>query len=171
MRTLLAAVVGISCVIVSTAQDKAKPQDNKFDAEKLNGTWKVSGGKKGTVDPTEDAKKTVVTFSKDKMVMEMKNPMGDMKFEFKYTIDAKVTPVAIDLEITDGPIGKGEKRKGIIELKGDELKLSYPSEEGDRPAKFEDGKSHSFSLKREKAGKKEEKKAEEKKDAATTIIK
>jgi len=103
--------------------------------------------------------------------MEMKGPMGDMKFEFKYTIDAKVTPVAIDLEITEGPIGKGEKRKGILELKDDTLKLSYPPEEGDRPAKFDDGKSHSFTLKKEKAEKKEEKKLEEKKDAATRVIK
>jgi uncharacterized protein (TIGR03067 family) len=159
MRTLLAALLGVSCLVVTAA-------DDKFDQDKLNGTWKVSGGKKGGTDASDDAKKTTVTFTKDKMVMEMKTPMGDMKFEFKYTIDAKATPAAIDLEITEGPIGKGEKRKGIIELKGDDLKLAYPPEEGDRPAKFDDGKAHSFTLKKDKAEKKDEKlvdKAEEKK--------
>jgi uncharacterized protein (TIGR03067 family) len=153
MRTLLAALLGVSCLVATAA-------DDKFDQDKLNGTWKITGGKKGGTDASDDAKKTTITFTKDKMVMEMKGPMGDMKFEFKYTIDAKATPVAIDLEITEGPIGKGEKRKGILELKDDGLKLAYPPEEGDRPAKFDDGKAHSFTLK--KAETKEEKKEEKK---------
>jgi uncharacterized protein (TIGR03067 family) len=177
MRTLLAAVLGVVVLATGRSDNKkveAGLEDVKFDADKLYGTWKITGGKKGGTDATDDAKKTVVTISKDKLVMEMKGPMGDMKFEFKYTIDAKVTPVAVDLEITEGPIGKGEKRKGILELKGDDLKLAYPPEEGDRPAKFDDGKSHSFTLKKDKAEKKEEKKEEKKveeKKVATPVIK
>ncbi|HEY2786688.1 MAG TPA: TIGR03067 domain-containing protein, partial [Fimbriiglobus sp.] len=132
MRTLLAAILGVTFLGGASA-------DEKFDADKLMGTWKITDGKKGTEKLTDDAKKTVVTFAKDKLTMTMNGPMGEMKFEFKYSIDAKVSPVAIDLEITKGPIGEGSKAKGILELKGDDLKIEYPPMEGDRPTKFDDG--------------------------------
>ena len=156
MRTLLAAVVGFVFLVGTQA-------DDKFEADKLNGTWKVTAGKKAGTDISEDAKKTVVAITKDKLTMTMNTAMGEMKFDFKYTIDAKATPVSIDLEITDGPIGKGEKRKGILVLKDDELKLAYAVEAGDdRPTKIDDAKAHCFTLKREKVEKKNEKKEEKK---------
>jgi uncharacterized protein (TIGR03067 family) len=171
MRTLLASVVLVGFGTAALA-------DDKFETEKLMGEWKVTDGKKGGDKIGDDAKKTVITFEKEKMTMKLSSPMGEMVFEFKYTIDAKVSPVAIDLEIAKGPIGEGSKAKGIIELKGDELKLSYPPMDGDRPAKMDDGKNHYFVLKKAEKKeekkveeKKEEKKVEEKKEAATKVIK
>ena len=64
-----------------------------------------------------------------------------------------IHPIA--LEITDGPVGKGEKRKGIIALDGDTLKLAYHSTDATAaaPKDFDAKKgsgNHSFTLKREK---------------------
>lgn len=124
--------------------------DAKFDPKNLEGTWTfVSGMKAGTKSSDDELKKMTVTVKGDEM--RMKSDQGE--FVFKLTFDAKANPVAVDMEITDGPIGKGEKNKGIVELKGDEFKICYPGMGGDRPAKFDGEKNHLFVLKKKKADK------------------
>jgi uncharacterized protein (TIGR03067 family) len=82
-------------------------------------------------------------------VMKMKTPDGE--FVFKLTFNDKKSPVEVDIEITEGPIGKGSTTKGIVELKDDELKLCYDSSTtGDRPAKFDGEKAHYFVFKKKK---------------------
>jgi uncharacterized protein (TIGR03067 family) len=49
---------------------------------------------------------------------------------------------------------KGSTSKGIVELKGEELKMCYDSTgSGDRPTKFDGEKNHLFVLKKKKADK------------------
>ena len=75
------------------------------------------------------------------------------KFVIKYKLDPTKTPVAIDLEITDGPQGVGSKAEGIIALDKAELKICYPAMGGARPKEFatkEDSGLHLFVLKAKK---------------------
>jgi len=70
----------------------------------------------------------------------------------KYTLDTKTSPVSLSMEMTESPFGAGAMSKGIIEVKGDELKMCYATE-GDAPKKFETkegSNSHLFVLKRSK---------------------
>ncbi len=72
----------------------------------------------------------------------------------KYELDAKKNPVTIKFTMTESPFGPGAVANGIIELKGDELKVCYASTEGgEAPKKFEAKQGsghHCFLLKRSK---------------------
>jgi uncharacterized protein (TIGR03067 family) len=56
-----------------------------------------------------------------------------------YKIDAKATPVAITMTGKEGP-SKDFVSEGIIEIKGDEVKLCYAMPKEERPKKFESPK-------------------------------
>lgn len=153
---LFAAVVAVAAVGGVWAEDKKEPA--KFDASKLEGKWMatefVKGGEK---QDTKDLKDPAV-ITKD--TIKVKSAAGE--FEFKYTLDTKADPVAIDMEITAPEGLKGAKAKGIIKLDGDKLSLTYdPSPDGKRPEKFESKKEtmvHSIVMTKAKEEKKEEKK-------------
>ena len=145
----LSLVVALGVALAARAEDVKK--DAKFDASKMEGKWTyVSGTRAGeTVEKDHLVGEVVIT--KDTITM----PAGpDSKFVIGYKVDAKGTPVKIDMEIKDGPVKEG-KAEGLIELKGDELKLCYAviSTGGKRPEKFESTKDNGafyFVLKRMK---------------------
>ncbi len=138
MTLVRALVLGLALVAVSalTAEDK-KPAA-KFDAEKLYGDWKITGGMKAGEKAGDDAKKGTVTVTKEKISLVD----GDMKFVFTYKADAATDPVAIDMEIVEPDAFKGTKAKGIIELKDGKATLCYHPMGGDRPKKFESTKDN-----------------------------
>jgi uncharacterized protein (TIGR03067 family) len=140
-----------ACVtaIVLAAVTSLRGDEKKFDAGKLVGTWNyVSGEKAGEKLDADHFKGQTVVVTKE--TITLKSEMGS--FVIKYELDAKKTPVAAKLEITDGPFAKGEKADAIIELSGDELKICYVPG-GPTPTKFDagkDSKAHLFVLKRSK---------------------
>ncbi|QEL18025.1 TIGR03067 domain-containing protein [Limnoglobus roseus] len=145
VRTLAFAAL-VALVLPLAAEDK---KEAKFDAEKMSGDWTVTAGKKAGQAIGDDAKKGAYTITKDKITLKE----GDKTlFVFSYTLDTKASPVAIDMEIAESAIDgiKGTKAKGIVELTGDELKLTYDAMGGDRPKKFDDDKAFVFTLKKKK---------------------
>src|SRR5262249_3685871 len=144
--------VGAWLVLAALVSVRADAQDkgDKFDAAKLDGTWKfVSGVKNGEKLTADQLKSQTVTIAKN--TLTLKSP--DATFVMKFELDTKKSPVGIKLEITESPFGPGAKAAGIIELKGDELKLCYAPLEGDAPKMFEakeGSKAHLFNLKRSK---------------------
>ncbi|MBY0513423.1 MAG: TIGR03067 domain-containing protein [Gemmataceae bacterium] len=145
VRTL---VLGAAVVFLGTATAQDAKQPAKLDPAKVLGSYTFAEGvKDGDKVPADHLKALTLAVTKDQMVM--KTPDGD--FKFKYTIDASKSPARIDLEITDGPIGKGAKSKGIIALDGDTLKLAYSPDEGERPKDFDckkGSKAQCFTLKK-----------------------
>jgi uncharacterized protein (TIGR03067 family) len=70
-------------------------------------------------------------------------------FSIGYKLDAKTNPINIEMEILDGPDGtKGIKASGIVELKGDVLKLAYIMEKDKRPKNFDGKEGLTFELHR-----------------------
>jgi uncharacterized protein (TIGR03067 family) len=120
----------LSLTAIAGADEK---KDAKFDASKLVGDWKIVSGMKQGEKVGEDHLKVKVKTTKDSFILE--GEMGKFVMGYKLTTSAK--PVAIDMEIKEGPIPEG-KAIGIISVKGDEMKLCYvPDASGTRPSKFE----------------------------------
>jgi uncharacterized protein (TIGR03067 family) len=147
--------LGVAALLLAAglvgADDKAQagPKD-KFDAAKLVGTWTyVSGEKGGEKVDTERFQGQTVVITKDTLSLKG-GPAGN--FVMKYELDAQKTPAAIKLTMTESPFGAGAAAAGVIELKGDDLKLCYAPMGGAAPTKFEtkDGGHHLFVLKRSK---------------------
>jgi uncharacterized protein (TIGR03067 family) len=144
MKLFVVGALGWSLLVVagfSTAQDK------KTETPKLEGNYKLVGGKVNGSPIGEEAKKGEYSIIAEKFTIK---GMG-ITFVIGYTLDPKTTPVSIDLVILEGPEGtKGSKAQGIIELKGDTLKLAYTMEKDARPKNFEGKEGNVFELKKSK---------------------
>ena len=152
MRKWILLTLGAAVLLLSPlrADDKKDKDDAKFDAAKLVGTWTyVSGEEDGKKAPAENLKKGTVEITKETISLKS----DDATYVIKYTLDEKKSPVQVAMEITKGPQGEGAKTTGIIELKGDDLKICYSPMGGDTPKEFsakEGSKLHFFILKRKK---------------------
>ena len=151
MKTVisLSLVVALGIALLARAEDAKK--DAKFAGTKLEGKWTYVSGKKAGEDSAKEALMGTVEITKEKITIP--GPEGK-PFGIGYKLDAKGSPIKIDLEILDGDF-KGGKAEGIIELKGDDLRICYgvTSMGGKRPEKFEstkDNAAHYFVLKRKK---------------------
>ena len=139
MKTLALAVGAVAWLTLA-----AHGADEKVD---LTGTYTLVTGKKNGAAVDETAKKAEYTATADKITVKG----GDKMFVFGYKIDGKVSPVAIDMEILDGPEGtKGTKAVGIVEVKGDTVKLAYSLDKEKRPKDFDGKTGFYFELKKAK---------------------
>lgn len=134
MRTALILTTGILLLGTFTLQAGDAGKKDKFDPAKLVGKWTyVSIEKNGEKKSADDLKKESVTISKE--AFNLGGEGG--KFVMKYELDTKKSPVHVKLTITESPFGAGATAEGIIELKGDELKLCYSTNGGKAPKGFE----------------------------------
>ena len=138
--TLVRAMVLAAAVAGFAVAADDKPA---LDGGKLAGNWAVTGGSKAGEKVDTSKYKNPAVFTKD--TIGLKTEEGE--FEFKYTVDAKASPAAVDLEITKPEGFKGAKAKGILKADGDKLTLCYnPEPDGKRPEKFESTKDNKFFL-------------------------
>ena len=128
MKKLAVATLALfACT--ATAEDKKAPN--------IEGKWTLVSGKKNGSDIDEMSKKSTYTIDKKQITIEG----GGAKFVMGYKFDEK-DPKNVTFEILESPIPdlKGSKALGILELKGDDLKMAYSTEKDKRPKDFE-GKS------------------------------
>lgn len=125
------------------AADKDKEvKEAKFDATKLVGTWKyVSGVKNGDKVGEDRLKAQTAIISKETFTLK-----GEATFVMKYELDAKKSPATVKFTMTESPFGAGATAEGIVELKGDDLKICYAPMGGVAPKAFEakEGSKHFF---------------------------
>jgi uncharacterized protein (TIGR03067 family) len=139
LRLLGIATVGLMLLAADAPDDAAKK-----DAQKLQGTWKVTGivtpdGKKLPADQVPDVK---LRFEGDKVV-HMVDDKDGATFTFK--LDPSKKPATYDLTGKDG-----QMIKGIYIIDGDDLKYAAEGEGKDPPKDF-DAKGITITmLKREK---------------------
>lgn len=152
MKTVAVLALGLAtCLALAAVADEkpAKPDDKKADTPKIEGKYTLVSGKKNGADADEMSKKAKYTIDDKKITIDG----GDTKFVMTYKIDPKTTPAQIDMEIVESPIpdAKGSKGYGIIEAKGDTLKLAYSLDKDERPKDFAGKKGFAFEFKKEKA--------------------
>jgi uncharacterized protein (TIGR03067 family) len=125
-----------------------RADDKKADAPKIEGKYSLIKGKKNGTDVDDMAKKAKYIIDDKKITIDG----GDMKFVMTYKLDPKASPVAIDMEMVEAPIEgvKGTKAYGIIEAKGDTLKLAYSLAKDERPKDFTGKAGFTFELKKDK---------------------
>ena len=146
MKTITAFVLGLGLVGVLGFVASTTRADDK-DAPKLEGKYKLVAGKMNDKPIGDDAKKGEYTITADKITIKGM----DLTFVMSYKLDPKASPVGIDMEILEGPEGtKGSKAYGIVEMKGDTLKLAYAMEKDKRPKDFDGKTGNMFELKKEK---------------------
>jgi uncharacterized protein (TIGR03067 family) len=105
------------------------------DAQHIVGVWTpVSVESDGNVYTLEQLKpiaaKLTFTITKDKIMA----PIGGAN-ELSYELGTEADPKTIDTVDVDGP-RKGERRKGIYELRGDTLQLCIAAKDAPRPQHF-----------------------------------
>jgi uncharacterized protein (TIGR03067 family) len=129
MKTFAVAVAVAACAGLA-----ARGADEKID---LAGTYTLVGGKRNGADIDAKAKKAKYTATADAFTIEG----GDQKFVIGYKIKPGAAPVAIDMAVAEGPDGtKGLVALGIVEVKGDTVRLAYSLDKEKRPKDF-DGKT------------------------------
>ena len=101
----------------------------KAEAPKLEGEWLLE-----SMEGPKEAKPGEVTFKfTDGKISIMEAKRNQKAEEADYTVDFTKKPAEIDLKPSRG--GKEMTIKGIIEVKGDAMKLCF-GREGDRPTEF-----------------------------------
>jgi uncharacterized protein (TIGR03067 family) len=140
MKTFALAAGLAACLALT-----ARAADEKID---LSGKYTVVSGKKNGADIDEKAKKATYTVTADTFTIAG----GDVKFVINYKLKTDKTPVEIDMSIAEGPDGsKGTPAVGIIEVKGDTLKLAYSLDKEKRPKNFDAKDGYYIELKKDKA--------------------
>jgi uncharacterized protein (TIGR03067 family) len=140
MKTFGLTIGLVACVGLSV-----QAADEKLD---LSGKYALVSGKKNGADVDEKAKKATYTATADTFTIASK----DAKFEFSYKLKPGTTPVEIDMSLVSGPEGapKGALAVGIVEVKGDTLKLAYSLDKEKRPKDFEGKAGYYMELKKVK---------------------
>jgi uncharacterized protein (TIGR03067 family) len=138
MKPVAVLTLVLSVGLISRADDK------KTEAPKIAGAYKLVAGKKDGKETEENAKKAKYTIDDKKITIADK--------EGKFVIAYKLDGTKIDMEILEAPFEglKGSKGYGIVEMKGETLKLAYVTEKDKRPKDFKGEEGFLFELKKEK---------------------
>jgi uncharacterized protein (TIGR03067 family) len=123
------------------AAGAAAVAEDKID---LAGKYALVGGKIEGKDLDERAKKAKYTATADTFTVEGKGA----KFVFSYKVKPG-TPAEIDMSVLEGPDGtKGAVAVGIVEVKGDTVKLAYSLDKEKRPKDFTGKSDYLIELKK-----------------------
>ena len=126
------------------------------DLEKLQGYWKpLQCDFEGKAQmPAEVMQQVTVVFDKSEYHLYFKDekaigPNGKpvvLRLALaNVALDVSTSPRTITFEFAEGPF-KGQKRHGIYELAGNQLKMCYGPADNPKPSKFESGANSGYFL-------------------------
>jgi uncharacterized protein (TIGR03067 family) len=118
----------------------AEPKD---DLASLQGNWKpLQCDYQGVPQmPADQMKQVTVVFDKNEYYLYFRDkdrngePKALVLALLNVTLDPTTSPKSIMFEFKDGPL-KGQKRHGIYELAGNQLKLCYGPADKAKPTEF-----------------------------------
>jgi uncharacterized protein (TIGR03067 family) len=140
MLRLALVLGGIVMGTLLAAAAEPKPAD---DLAALQGNWKpLQCDYQGTPQmPADQMKQVTVVFDKDEYYLYFKDkdrsgqPKVLLLALLAVSLDPTTSPKSIQFEFKDGPL-KGQKRHGIYELAGNQLKMCYGSADKPKPTEF-----------------------------------
>jgi uncharacterized protein (TIGR03067 family) len=133
---------GLGLSLGSPGANAADPKEAD-DLEKLQGNWKpLQCEYESSPQMTADIMKQVTgVFDKNEYFLYFVEPDRDGQPKVlrlaraTFTLDMTTTPRSIIFEFADGPF-KGQKRHGIYEIAGNQLKLCYGPTDKPKPTEF-----------------------------------
>jgi len=140
LRVVMVAVAGLAFQPLLFGADE-KP--------KVEGQHQVTAGERdGKAIPENDLKGVTFRFTGDKVVGATKD--GTEFLTADYTLDAAKTPCVIVMKLTAGS-DKGKELKGLIERKGDTIRVVYAAPGAEAPKEFKTKENQAmYTLKAEK---------------------
>lgn len=147
----LALVLGI--VVLGTLSAAGAEPKVKGDLAALQGNWKpLHCEYQGTPQmPADVMKQVTVVFDKDEYYLYFKDKDREGKPKvlvlalLTVSLDSTTSPKSITFEFKDGPL-KGQKRHGIYELAGNQLKICYGPSDKPKPTEFKSPASSGYFL-------------------------
>jgi uncharacterized protein (TIGR03067 family) len=132
LLTLGAAALSSAAVFAFSDQGKA---GDKNAAAQLAGNYSiVAGEREGQAESPEHIRGDTVTFTDSTVTVTDKDKKET--YVAGYTIDSSQKPWVIVMTEKSGPT-KGEKARGLIERRGNTVKLIYALPGGDMPTGFD----------------------------------
>ena len=129
----LVALAG-SLAVAQETGSKAAAVDKVCTPEDLVGRYSiVSGEKSGTKEPAERIQETVVTFTRDKVVVIDKDKKE--RYSASFTLDSTKNPATI-IMTSRAEGSAGEIARGLIKKEGDTVYLIYALPTGEIPSGF-----------------------------------
>lgn len=140
MLRLALVVGGMAMATLTAAGADSKPTD---DLTALQGNWKpLQCEYQGDPQmPPDQMKQVTVVFDKDEYYLYFKDkdrqgkPKVLLLALLAVSLDPTTSPKSITFEFKDGPY-KGQKRHGIYELAGNQLKMCYGPADKPKPTEF-----------------------------------
>jgi len=121
--------LGLTTARLATAADK--------DGEELAGGYTIESGEKfGVPEPEERIKGSTVRITEDRVVVTDKDKKE--VYGMSYVLDTATKPWKITMTAKLGP-SEGTVAKGLIEKKGDTVRLIYALPGGEMPTDFKTG--------------------------------
>jgi uncharacterized protein (TIGR03067 family) len=141
---LLLGVMGMTLALTLPAAD-AKPNPTPDDVAGVQGYWKPLQCEYQGVPqmPADVMKQVTVDFDMNEYYLYFKAKEPDKEGKPKVfrlalatvSLDQSTSPKSIVFEFADGPL-KGQKRHGIYELAGNQLRLCYGPADKPKPTEF-----------------------------------
>jgi len=140
MLRLALVLAGVAIGTLWAAGAEPKPTD---DLTALQGNWKpLQCDYQGMPQmPADQMKQVTVVFDKNEYYLYFKDkdrngqPKVLLLALLAVSLDSSTSPKTITFEFKDGPF-KGQKRHGIYELAGNQLKLCYGPSDKTKPTEF-----------------------------------
>jgi uncharacterized protein (TIGR03067 family) len=140
MLRLALVFIGLASGTLTVAGADPKVTD---DLTALQGNWKpLQCEREGTPQMLpEQMKQVTVVFDKNEYYLYFKDKDREGKSKvlllalLNVTLDPSTSPKSITFEFKDGPL-KGQKRHGIYELAGNQLKMCYGPSDKSKPVEF-----------------------------------
>lgn len=127
------AMAGMLAIVQGTAAEPASSRKSCTPEDLVGRYFIVSGEKYGMEEPEDRVKGTVVTFSKDDVLVADKDKRE--LYSATYKLDSTKNPATIVM--TSRVRGSsGEEARGLIEKDGDTVRLIYALPTGEIPRGF-----------------------------------
>jgi len=150
MRSHMTLTYSIAALALVTFMGMAMAEDKKAEKVKseLDGIYTIVSGQRASKEiPADHLTGSVVLFEGDKVLGTDKDKKEFFAATFK--IDTSTTPHKIMMVSTTQ--NKGQKADGVIEIKGDTIRLAYALPGGETPTDFRtEENQHYFVMKKVK---------------------
>lgn len=154
MRTTTFGIgIGLGLALLLPPAPTQARGDDETTADSILGTYTYESGKRGREEIEKDRLRGKVQITRDTILLLGEGGSEDFVIRYEFTPGEAGKPAKLKMEITKGVVedAVGSRAAGLIERKGDTVRLLYDFQDGRTPDDLEpdDAMQHLFVLKAE----------------------